>query len=298
MAADRTPPCGPAEKSVEGLRARQRRERVLDLVEGRWRFERGDGDLGTPSHVAVLAHWSESPRVTRSFCTLVRELQEHSYQVVVSSAAEGVDTLQWSEGVDETALVVVRKPNAGYDFGSWSLAMHVIPDIAAADRVLVANDSMIGPFQPLRPLLQQFDETSVDVWGLTDTYQFGYHLQSYFFGFAGGILQDPPLRAFWVGICQEPTKADVIRRNEVGLGRLLWEEGYVQGAAYPFEELVAAGENPVIIGWRRLLERGFPFLKREILRNPLVAPGGASAAAVVRRLTGCELHEWIAAQAS
>jgi hypothetical protein len=271
---------------------------VLDLIGDRWRFERGDADLGSASHVAVLAHWSDSPRVTRSFCTLVRELQGHGYRVVISSAADGAGTLEWSEGVDESTLVVVRKPNTGYDFGSWSLAIKVIPDIAAADRVIVANDSMIGPFHSLEPLLQEFDNTTVDVWGLTDTYQFGYHLQSYFFGFAGGILQDPPLRAFWVGICQEPTKADVIRRNEVGLGRLLWEEGYVQAAAYPFEELVTAGENPVIIGWRRLLERGFPFLKREILRNPSVAPGGASAAAVVRRLTGCEVDEWIATRVS
>ena len=36
--------------------------------------------------------------------------------------------------------------------------------------------------------------------------------------------------------------------------------------------VVAPGENPVIKGWWKLLERGFPFVKREIVRDPSVAP--------------------------
>jgi hypothetical protein len=48
----------------------------------------------------------------------------------------------------------------------------------------------------------------------------------------------------------------------------------------------------VIIGWRRLLELGFPFLKREILRDPAVAPDGEEAPAVVAEVFGVDVADW------
>ena len=49
----------------------------------------------------------------------------------------------------------------------------------------------------------------------------------------------------------------------------------------------------MIVGWRRLLEHGFPFLKREILRDPTVAPAGETAPKVVRRLLGIDISDWV-----
>lgn len=62
--------------------------------------------------------------------------------------------------------------------------------------------------------------------------------------------------------------------------------------AYPSNTVVAGGLNPVITGWRRLLEVGFPFVKRELLRDPSVAPDAEDAAAVVAELTGCDVADW------
>jgi hypothetical protein len=42
-----------------------------------------------------------------------------------------------------------------------------------------------------------------------------------------------------------------------------------------------------------LLERGFPFLKREILRDPSVAPEGDTAPTVLTRLLGVHYEDWI-----
>jgi lipopolysaccharide biosynthesis protein len=264
------------------------------LVGDRVRIERGSQSTVSASRVAVIAHWSASARVTKSVCALVRELQSFGYRVIVSSACEARDELAWDAAtvaVDE--LVVIRKPNVGYDFGSWSVALAIMPEIAGAERVIFANDSMSGPFIPLRLLLEHFDSTSADVWGLTDSNQFEPHLQSYFLGFAGGVLADRPLTKFWASIGEESEKLQIIFRNELGLSRLLREEGYVQVPAFAHEAVVEAGQNPVIVGWRRLLEQGFPFLKREILRDPSVAPAGETAPAVVKHLLGIDINDWV-----
>ena len=75
----------------------------------------------------------------------------------MSSACEADDRLTWDDRVVTDDLVVVRKPNVGYDFGSWSVAMSLMPSIATSDRLIIANDSMVGPFVSLRPALEQFE---------------------------------------------------------------------------------------------------------------------------------------------
>ena len=268
------------------------RKRVRRLVGDRAHIERGTPDRSHP-RVAVIAHWSGRARVTRSVCELVSQLQASDYLVVACSACGAGTELEWGDGIDLDGLVVIRKPNVGYDFGSWSIALRMLPWIPEAKRVILANDSMAGPFAPLRPLLDQFDETAADVWGLTDTSQFEPHLQSYFLGFRNSVLASTPVRRFWSGIRDEREKIRIILRSEIGLSRLLRDEGFVQMPAYPQERYVESGENPVIVGWRRLLEHGFPFLKREILRDPSVAPDGEVAPAVVARLFGADVGAWV-----
>jgi lipopolysaccharide biosynthesis protein len=266
---------------------------VRELLRGRCRFELGDPAQIDGPRVAVLAHWSARPVVTRSVRTLVHELQAYGYQVVVSSACEAVEPLVWGDEVALDGLVVIRRPNVGYDFGSWSMALDLVPGTIPTERTILVNDSMAGPFTTLRPLLESLDATPADVWGLTDTQQFGSHLQSYFVAYCDGVLAERPLARFWADVRHEPDKDSVIIRNELGLSRLLQVEGFVHLPEFSHERIVPAGQNPVIRGWKRLLELGFPFVKREILRDPTVAPGGRSVPAVLRRQLGVEVAEWV-----
>lgn len=270
-----------------------RGESVRSLVGDHVRFERGSPSMVQGSRLAVLAHWSAKTRVSKSVCVLVDELQSFGYGVVVCSACDADGPLEWDRSVDSSNLVVIRKPNIGHDFGSWSVALDMIPQLVTAERSIIVNDSMAGPFVSLRPLLDELDRTPADVWGLTDSRQFLPHLQSYFIAFCGGVLAEPQLQRFWADVRHVEEKSAIVLRHEIGLGRLLFEEGYIQLPAFAQELFVSPGENPVIRGWKQLLDRGFPFLKREILRDPAVAPGGETAPLVVRQRFGEEIDEWV-----
>ena len=165
----------------------------------------GDDDLAAATgleRVAVLAHWSRSPRLSRSVTTTVRALVEAGYRVVVVSTSESAEPLDW--GIDRpTGLTVLRRPNVGYDFGSWATAIDRYPAIAKARQVLLLNDSLVGPFTTIEPLLAKFHASAADVWAVTDTAQFEYHLQSYMLGFSGQTLREPPLQAFWRDVSVE-----------------------------------------------------------------------------------------------
>ena len=224
--------------------------------------------------------------------TTVTALVEAGYRVVVVSTSESPEPLDW--GIDRpTGLTVLRRPNVGYDFGSWATAIDRYPVIAEARRVLLLNDSLVGPFTTIEPLLAKFHASAADVWAVTDTAQFEYHLQSYVLGFTGQTLREPPLQAFWRDVCVEASKDDVIWRYEIGLSRLLRRERYGVDVAISCRHLVPDGRNPAIIGWQGLLDRGFPFVKRELLTNPKVAPDGEMVPSELRRRFGVDVAEWV-----
>ena len=256
------------------------------------RVERAPRGESSSDRVAVIAQFSRQHRISRSLNTMIAELLAAGYRVVVSSACQCPEDLVFDESVRDK-VTVLRRPNVGYDFGSWACGLAWDGDISRAGNVLFLNDSMVGPFSPLDAVLKGFHQSRADVYGLTDTTQFGYHVQSYFLGFTNGVLQERPLRRFWMGIRQENSKQETIQRNEIGFSRLLRREGYASEAAFNYRQVVNPGENPTIVGWEKLLELGFPFVKREIVRTPRVAPNGDLVAGVVRAKFGAEIEEWL-----
>lgn len=250
------------------------------------------GEVGAVDRIAVLAHWSPDARVGRSATQLMAALAGGGYGVVLVSTSVGTGHLEWA--VERPpGVTVLRRPNIGYDFGSWATALDRFPAIATSPYVLLLNDSLVGPFQPIDHLLERFDQSAADVWGMTDTTQFRHHLQSYCLGFKGGSLREPSLSRFWRTIRVEGSREDVIWRYELGLSQLLDRERFVTEAAIPYWRVVGEKQNPTILGWRRLLDEGFPFVKRQLLREPHIAPEGAQVSAEIRRRYGVEVDDWM-----
>jgi lipopolysaccharide biosynthesis protein len=191
-------------------------------------------------------------------------------------------------------ISVYRRPNLGYDFGSWASFLHAFPEAAVSPRVILANDSLVGPFETVSPMLHDFDLCPTDIWGITGTTQDAAHLQSHFIGYRDGVLREPVLRRFWSDIRVEQDKRQLILRYEIGMCQLAFAEGYVLAAHYPWDWATALGQTPTSAGWRRLILRGFPFVKRELLlRPPPEVPDADDIPRVVRERWGENVQEWL-----
>lgn len=272
-------------------RLTSRRPKVLEAVEGLVRVESGDlTDISPQDKIAIIAHWSASPVLTRSLLTYVQEFVNAGYRVVLVSSCGSTSALR---GDLDPSVVVVRKPNVGYDFGSWAVGLSLVPAAATAAHVVLTNDSLVGPFTSFKPLLDAFEVTRADVWGLTDTRQFRHHLQSYFLGFRDGALGEPSLQRFWTNFRHESSRENFIKRGEVGLAVLLEQEGYAVEAHFKTAAVVPGGENPTIYGWHKLLTLGYPFVKRTLITNPAVARDGHEVGPVVQKLFGESIADWI-----
>jgi lipopolysaccharide biosynthesis protein len=261
-------------------------------VPSTFRVEAGAVPTGPLERVAVVAQFSESAALSRSFQTLVEALVAEGFFVIVSSTTQAEGSLAWPAGRPEN-VAVLRRPNVGYDFGSWAVVINAFPRVREAGRVLVVNDSLVGPFTALTALVADFESAAADVWGAVRSHQFAPHLQSYFLGFRNGALALPPIRSFWRSISVQGTKTDVIWKYELGFSAMLRAKAIPTATAFDGADLVGEGLNPAILGWHALLEAGFPFVKRELLTRPDVAPDSAELPQVIRAKFDEDVAAWL-----
>ena len=247
--------------------------------------------LAESGPVALVSSWSEAPQMSRSLSTYLAELVRLGYRPIVISTAEFKEPLSWPQGLPDEALVY-RRPNRGYDFGSWAAGLE-LPGIAARDRVLLTNDSMVGPFTDLTAIEEAAKRSDADIFSLVESNQMKKHPQSFFLEFRGGILDEKPWRRFFRGVRHQAEKMSVVEAYEVNLGEHAEQAGYSWEAMVPAYLQGSKLDNPTLTSWRLLLESGIPFLKRGLITSPLHWHTAQQMARAAADLYGEDVSEWL-----
>lgn len=265
-----------------------------------------EGTIKLGKRVALFSHFDRRGQVHEHVLHYVRALAASGLSVVFVTNAGKLQPEALARLKEVCAGILIRR-NIGYDFGGWKEALERLGlPRADTEMVLLANDSVYGPLRDLGDIFAAIDFDQADIWGLTESWQTLYHLQSYFLAAGPRVLASPAWRTFWAEVRPIPFKHVLIRRYEIGLTRALIRAGFHCGAVWPYSRLVAdavaqplvkdgndkEGDfdplvhmrltrarwlrgtvanavplNPTNDLWRELLRTGFPFLKRELLRD-------------------------------
>lgn len=245
----------------------------------------------------VFSHFDPNNRIEPYVLLYLTELKRCGWSTILVSTSSSLDEASVNSVKQVTEAVILRE-NIGHDFGSYKVGIdHLFCQCTSINRILLANDSIFGPFFGLDDIFAKSDR--YDIYGLTDSYEYGYHLQSYFLLYNRKIVNSPCFRDFWNSVqFIDPKKPDakrfIIRSYEIGGSQFFVDKGYSLGAAFPFTEVLphavrryaeylnsvkkqpGVNINHINIKlnatqscWRTLIEMGFPFIKRELLlANP------------------------------
>jgi hypothetical protein len=267
------------------------------------------GEVKLGPRVALFMHFDGYGIVRPQLFDYMRELKANGLDVVFVTNSGKMQPSAIEALKDVCAAVLVRR-NIGYDFGAWADALHTLGlPRAETQEIILANDSVFGPLTPLGDILRRLNYTKADVWGLTESWQVRYHLQSFFLAFGPAALRAEAFGKFWKSVRPVPVKSYVVHAYEVGITQAMLKGGLRCAALWGYESLIRqvnsnelaklieeeatdlAKQDPIHITrklqilrirdgvarrmalnptsdlWRQLLLSGFPFIKRELLRD-------------------------------
>ena len=222
--------------------------------------------------ICLFAHYNQQGRVENYVYNYLKSLSCLGFRLIFVSNSP--ITLEDRNKIlqNNPGSKLVKRENTGNDFGAWKWAIdnNLIPD--DIDGLLLTNDSVFGPLFSLAPIFENMNaKLDIDFWGLTDSYQGGWHLQSYFLYLTKKVLASDIFKRFFSTEFEKLNKNEIIKRGEISFSQQLKEYGFRGEAFISYKKLLQHKyyddkHNPTHFFWKELIQGyEFPFIKRELV---------------------------------
>lgn len=203
----------------------------------------------------------------------LQKLRESGLKLIVCAVAD-TTALPVQARLFLTSDALILRQNGGYDFAAWADMLEIFPNLWHSKRLFFANDSVIGPFQSLEPIISKIRNQNSGFFALSECTNTGYHAQSFFFGWNATNLLCEGLQKFWRDVICEAEKIEVILNYEYGISKLSPNlPDRTQQIVFGMKTIFCVDPrqmsciNPTHNSWKYLLSVGFPFVKTDLLRD-------------------------------
>lgn len=179
------------------------------------------------SVLVVMAHFDVDARLRAHTLRSIENYAGYAERVVIVSTsgadAESIATLPKN-------VEFLTRDNFGYDFFSYKWGLDVVSDYADFSRVLIVNDSFVGPTVAIGDILESPQAEQSDLMGMTLSASHGEHAQSFFFTVNQQVAKSRAFRAFWKDMVPVSDRTKVISGYEVGLSKAIRQAGFRVGS--------------------------------------------------------------------
>ncbi|MDD9852570.1 MAG: hypothetical protein OXU78_01270 [Deltaproteobacteria bacterium] len=282
----------------------------------------GDNPCADSRRAAIFAHYDPHGQIADYVAHYVKALAEAGLGIYfVSNCRMGKSGVFESEiaKVKPWTREIIRRRNVGYDIGAYKDGVARIGNAEDLESLLFVNDSVYGPFFPLRDVIEKGRALSADFWGLTESAVGKYHVMSYFICFNQSILASRRFVKFWKRQLYPLLKSEAIICGETALTRFMHKSGFRSRVVFRYKDFIESyieGHGQKHLGaavrknrpvdqykryiyesvrinrkplhitqsfWRELILSGYPFIKRDLLSTNHIQVGNlASWISVIR----------------
>jgi len=222
--------------------------------------------LPLKGEVALFVTHSPDGRLKPHLRHYLEALSAEGIDIVLIVAADQplLDEDEWLRPLVKGLFV---RENAGLDFAAWAHLLRWHRELNDAQILYLLNDSLIGPTNAadFSKLFSRIRDSDADIVGMTENWERGWHIQSYFLAIKRGALSSFAFHQFMLDVVSFDDKDDVINNFEVQFAPVLIAAGLKVEVLFTSPTL----HNPTIYHWRELLNKGFPFIKVMTIRDEI-----------------------------
>lgn len=187
------------------------------------------------------------------------------------------------ENITAYADQVFFRENRGFDAGGFKDALCSLlgwDTVRRYDELVLANDSLFGPFRPMKDIFSEMDGRPIDFWGLAkhgNLEREGYafvpeHIQSYFMVIRKRMLYSAHFEAYWKAMPYYTSFSDAVNQYEVLYTAHFSQLGYQYDVfadcnANNSENFLNNFNHFEMLPYEFAKMRNFPFLKRKPLAH-------------------------------
>ena len=225
-----------------------------------YRVER-TASIESGQHWLVFVAYSADGALSRCQQYQIATFADAGYKVAL---IVNTDRLHDFIPIDSKAAdIVIIRENIGYDFGAWRHAVEVLGGLSAAESVSFTNDSILPVPEAAAAISKIRNRVEIavgDVVFLTRNMEVRPHCQSYFFTLKRRALIGAGLRII-EATPYHRNKDRLIHEVEVHLSDRMAEAALEVDTLFDLNVM----KNPTIHHWQELLDRGFPFVKIQLV---------------------------------
>lgn len=211
----------------------------------------------------VIAHWDPDKIIDPYVIHLCSHFKELGWKVILSSSSvlkEIPEHICWADAI-------ICRTCPGYDFTSWKAALEYFPSLFLGEKLILCNDSVFGPIGSYKPMHDVMENVDCDFWGITESREVRPHLQSFHLVFNKTALCHSAFKNFFSYVPFSNERRLAVE-CEMSLSIWLEKHGLCAGAFIPSSlpiGTISSVVNPTCEYWRKLIEKGVPLIKRELL---------------------------------
>ena len=199
------------------------------------------------------------PRANHNFT--IKKLRAEGYSILIVCATPALEQAQ--NFVKLTPDALIWKALRGYDFSGYTLGLNALVSRYNSVDVLVLNDSILGPFNLIRPMLES---SPWDLTGFMTSYSVEHHIQSFAFYIKDYCEKNAKIyRQILFKYISFNSQGPVSLLQETRLGSALQKSisiGSILSPSIDYKMNYYLLGNP-----KGLLDIGFPFIKESIFRK-------------------------------
>ena len=200
--------------------------------------------------IVLFSHFSKPGELATCSRRMLLSIKEQGWVIIVISSFLNSEALEWCrlQGIEW-----ILRDNKGRDFGAFQHALLYLNQeqrLANCMGLILLNDSVYLRCDYLQSSWIRFLNGLDDaLLGITDSYQNGYHLQSYALHIPPLIFNSSKWVNFWRVLNTSRSTAAIIRNGEIELSAYLLRAGFKLKALHPVLELRRLSASTKFFDW-------------------------------------------------